>query len=316
MNAFQAKLPQRPRVLWLMLLTVVPTVSAGAHLLQALGPAPLAPLELELAAYGNTLLTVSAVLYLLRPVSRSQWLAPWASGLALAGAIELVWGALVAWPDADALLPGWDWWRDAALLTAVALIAYLVIEAFYRDRRTGAFVVPLIALASVFQVQWLGVALRVPGEELVRLHGLFSVICAAVLGYLLLAAGAALAAAYLLAVRAAGETPGNYVRGTSGQAVLNRAVRMVQANVWGVVVLGAACVGWEWWAYGLPRESLFLSPVEPWALVVLAAYLGHLFLLWFLRPAPRCSAGWATILFGCSSLPLAAMLMASAWVLP
>jgi hypothetical protein len=98
--------------------------------------------------------------------------------------------------------------------------------------------------------------------------------------------------------------------------ILDRAAGMVRANIWGVVVLGVACAGWEWWARELPRDGVFLSPVEPWALAVLTAYLGHLFLLALLRPAPCRTAGWAAILFGVSVIPLAAMLIASTGAMP
>jgi len=304
MDMLQAKPPNRMRGGWIALLALIPPTTVAAHLLQHLGPIQAVPLELELVAYGNTLLAASAALYLVRPVCHAWRLAPWASGLALAGAVELVWAALAAWPDGAGLSSG-DGRRNATLLLAAAVIAYLLIESFYRDERTGVFVLPLVALAGGFQAQSLGVALHVSGGELVRLHGLFSVSCAAVLGYLLLAAGAALAAS-LLRGAARAETPP-----IGGRAVLDRAVHMVQANIWGVLVLGAACAGWEWWAYSLPREHVFLSPVEPWALAVLAAYTGHLFLLWRLRPAPRSTAGWATVLFGSSAVPMGAMLIAS-----
>jgi hypothetical protein len=86
---------------------------------------------------------------------------------------------------------------------------------------------------------------------------------------------------------------------------------MLRSNQAGLLILAAAAAGWEWWAGGLPRATLFLSPIEPWVLGVLAAYAGHLLLWRVLRPSAQRTAEWAAVLFLTSVLGLVGTMLAS-----
>ena len=169
-----------PRMLWPLLLVGVPVLTALAHALLQFGPTEPMPLTLELAAYGSTLLTASAVLYILQFASRSRWLSRWASGLAIAGAVELAIVALAGRLDAHGLATEPVWQSSGAAFIAVALLGYLVIEAAYRDHRAGAFVVPLIAVAALMQVRGVGAGLQFAGDDLLRVHWVLSTTVVAV----------------------------------------------------------------------------------------------------------------------------------------
>jgi len=281
----------QPPPMWLVLAAVVPLLTLCARAARSLGPDGELPAVVELRAYAAVLLVASAALYLLQVMRPAARLASWGSALAMAAAIELLLSVLAT----SGL--GTDSGQALSLIMAVALLSYLLMEGFYRDLRAGVFVLPLIACAALLQT-WLGANLLLPAAgELLRLHWSLSSAVAAVIGYALLALGAGRALRNLLDWPTAVQRISLRHPGTAGAG-------MVEVNVAGVLLLAAAAAAWELWAKDLPRQKLFLSPIELWALGVLVAYVGHLLLLQLLQPSLRHTALWAAILFGGSLLML------------
>ena len=269
----------------------VPALTCAVHVLQGLGPGTPPPLALELSIYSGALLLAAAIAYLVHWRRPSAVIGRWATGLTFAATIEVGLSVAASCAAPEAAADSAIWPRGDGPMTMLALVCYLWIESAYRDRRAGAFVLPVIACAAVLHAWLVAAAASISTDTFARQQWALSAATVAVLGYSLLAAG--------------GWRASRVLRLDGAQDF----VRMLRSNQAGVLILAAAAAGWEWWARGQHHASLFLSPLEPWVLGVLTAYAGHLLLWRVLRPSARQTAGWAAALFLTSTLVLAGTML-------
>jgi ABC-type transport system involved in cytochrome c biogenesis permease subunit len=106
----------------------------------------------------NLLLMAASVLYLVHPWLDARWLGRSATGLAGAGLAVMVVGLLVRATE-TLLVPRFG--RVAlttlsdvvSLFSAATVFIYLVMERSYRSRSAGAFVMPIVAVAVLFNAR-------------------------------------------------------------------------------------------------------------------------------------------------------------------
>lgn len=117
----------------------------------------LALLSHRLIGYANLLLLISSVLYLAHFCLKARVLGRWATALAALGALGLVAGLLVHTAKSYGLQPNPpDFFTSLSevmtLFCAFTVILYLVMEKVYRTRSAGAFVMPIVAAAVLFEM--------------------------------------------------------------------------------------------------------------------------------------------------------------------
>ncbi|HZP86022.1 MAG TPA: hypothetical protein VFB54_04320 [Burkholderiales bacterium] len=264
---------------WLALALLVPALTTIAHALRTLEASQPLPLSLELAAYASTLLLAAALLYWLGRYF--AWSAQWASALALASGIELASVHVVnLYEAAPAFIP------TVVAFIAFASFVYLLMENHYRDRRAGALVMLVLAFAVATHVHRAAADLDVRDTGFIRTYGTLVATVGAALGYSLLAAGGAFALQTLVK------------RATEAGSQLTS--WMVCANRSGALLLAAAALLWELCVAPGRGLRVFMTPVEPWVILVLLLYAGHLLLARWLRPPARVTARWAVIVFTAS----------------
>lgn len=289
--------PLRRAPRWLLLVGTVPLLTGTTHWLRRLGDPVALPLQLELAGYALVLLLAAALMY--RWGKQLRWCAPWATALAGAAAVEMILLRVVGIRDDGALPPA-----SMTAYLGLGLLAYLAIEAHYRDRRAGHIVMPIVALALCAQIYLSFSVLPLDGGDIAHALSALAASAIATIGYLLLAAGGAFA---LQSLRAHAD------QATSDSAPVSR---MLLTNRGGVVLFAIAALVWEVGTQLFAGFHALLTPVEPWAIGVLVVYAGHLILQRLLQPPARVTARWAAVLFGSSTFVLSASVaMAHGWML-
>lgn len=262
----------------------------------------LAPARLK--DYANLLLLGSTLLYLAHLVWSDAAVGRWASRLGLLGALGLLGGLLLQAAQFCLLQRGADvplYRLDEvmALFSACTVLIYLVMERAYRTRIAGAFVMPIVAAAVLFQ-SWLasnvaqGAAGPLPilRSYLVQVHVLSNF-----LGYGGFAVAAALALMVLLRARAE--------RSSAGGPALRGLPPMAQCGCWmhraagfglALFTLGAllgtraAHAAWgRYWSWD-PKECL--------TLIVWSAYAGYFVLHYGRRWRAPAMAWWVLAAFG------------------
>lgn len=131
-----------------------------ANLLGARGVTGEAPFNLLLAATlgpnANLLLLGSTLLYVAHLWWTGRAIGRWATALGLAGALGLLgsvlFGGSETWlPRGGDHVPLTSLREVLALFSACTVLIYLVMERAYRSRSAGAFVMPLVAAAVLFE---------------------------------------------------------------------------------------------------------------------------------------------------------------------
>lgn len=236
----------------------------------------------RLTAYAQLMVLGSTVLYLVHLRLRAHALGLWASALAGLGALGLL-GAVAARATETHVLhrthhiPLTGLHEVMALFSACTILVYLVIERAYRSRAAGAFVMPIVAAAVLFEA-WLmasgggGVDGHFPmlHTYTVRLHVLVNFA-----GYGAFAVAAAMGLLYALAVRGrpravaavlgAGELP-------RLEALMHRVVAIGFVLFSAALLLGMQAARDAWGSYWT------WNPKESWALLVWASYGGYLYM--------------------------------------
>lgn len=259
----------------------------------------------QLATWSNTLLAASTIVYLVNLVLRSGGVGKCATGLAALGAVGVVVGLAarsMEMRDAlkDLVFTAPRLYEVTAVFTALAVVAYLIMEAIYRNRTVGAFVMPFVMCAVAGEI-WLvshGFAsLDYRAPQLAR-YWAQAQLLAHLIGYGALGMAAAMGALYLVryhvetslspddrAVRLLPDLWGTYngifVAIAVGLAVF--ALAFVLAVGWAIAATGG---DWTW------------AAKETWALLVLLTY-GAFFVAFYARRMSGVGlAWWAILSFG------------------
>jgi ABC-type uncharacterized transport system permease subunit len=280
--------------IWVALVSLSITVVAHQiHLREVhLGVVSL-PLQVELMFYAKLLLVVAALCYTSNWVWDREYVGRWASALAGAGVLEMAAGVLW-YLNAPPMLAHGAWTSTSltfAVCLAVGILAYLAMERVYRDRRAGALVLPIFAAVAVVQSclsEPVGTTNIPAGMADTYWH--YGCVGVSVLGYCLLGWGAALSALRLMRERLSFLTP----RMPRARALERLLLRV---NIAGFVLLLCTAVLWEMHFRGSSGREGFLNPIEPWVLIVVFVYGGHLLLHFALRAGGSRTAFWAVVNF-------------------
>lgn len=294
---------------WLAMLVVALLLAGAMAYLETKGLGRDRPLEqmfsYNVCSYAHLLLIGSSLLYVAHLWWRAVAVGLWASCLAALGALGL-FVALALHASESVALHG-----DAhvtltslsevmALFSGFTVLIYLAMEWVYRSRAAGAFVMPVVVAAVLFQA-WLSAQEHTAGAgELplllsyeVRAHVLTNLVA-----YGAFTVAAALGAMYLLRQHAERHSP---ALGLGMRALLDpqRTERLMHSAVTlgfplfsAAILLGmvAARNGWgRYWAW---------DPKETWSFVVWSVYAVYFCLHYLLRWRGRRMALWVIAGFG------------------
>ncbi len=258
-------------------------------------------LSSKLAIYANLLLLVATALYVAHLWIVDQVVGVWATTLALLGALGLLASLLLQWTEAFASQRGSHapltrLNEVMVLFSALTVLLYLAMERAYRSRSAGAFVMPIVALAALFEVSLLSGeqvasagAAPVLNSYLVRAH-----VFSNFLGYGAFAVAAAMAAMDLLRARAERSAAASALRALpAGARLMHLAIGLGFPLFSLGIVLGmrSAHLAWgRYWAW---------DTKECWALLVWCMYAAY-FLLHYAAHWRGARMAW--LVLGCFSL--------------
>lgn len=258
----------------------------------------------RLTGYAHLMIVGSTLLYLAHLRYRARAVGLWASSLAGLGALALL-GALVVRATETLVLhrthhvPLTSLHEVMALFSASTVLVYLVMERAYRSRAAGAFVMPLVMAAVLFE-SWLmaGGPAGLPGHfpslhsYTVRLHVLLNL-----LAYGAFAVAAAMGLLYVLAARGARDARALAV----GLADLDRIEQLSQRALrFGLAMFSLAIVLGMQAAYDSWGRYWDWTPKETWSLLVWANYAGYCLLAGRGRWRGARMAWWRMAGFGLS----------------
>lgn len=153
-----------PAPLYLAALLIVGLVTVGVtEFLPTNNPVAGAQLEMllsfKLISYANLLLLGATVLYVAHLWFTDHAVGLWATGLSTLGALGLVAGLVARGTETYLIhgtgyLPLTSLYEVMCLFSAITVLIYLAMERAYRTRSTGAFVMPIVAAAVLFEA-WL-----------------------------------------------------------------------------------------------------------------------------------------------------------------
>jgi cytochrome c-type biogenesis protein CcsB len=239
----------------------------------------------QLVNYANLLLIGSTILYVSHIRFTSERVGRWASGFATAGAVCLSLGMVMRWIETYYLhqvshpsIAGL--YEVMSLFSAITVVIYLVMEKVYRTRSAGAFVMPIVVSAVLFEI-WLVSNDQVASDfrlPFVKSYWIHAHVLANFIGYGAFTVAALLGLIYLLRHRAEhqGLTEGFVMRSLPDLQRIDRL--MHQSIVLGFVlftfatVLGIVSASQAWgryWAW---------DPKETWALIVWLTYAIYFYL--------------------------------------
>lgn len=293
---------------WITLFIATLGLAGTLEYLEAssLARADIAPDQLfshRLTGYAHLMIIGSTLLYLAHLRYRARAVGLWASSLAGLGALALLAALVVRATETLVLhrshhVPLTSLHEVMALFSASTVLIYLVMEAAYRSRAAGAFVMPVVMAAVLFE-SWLmaGGTAGTPGHfpslhsYTVRLHVLLNL-----LAYGAFAVAAAMGLLYVLAARGAPAL-------ALGLADLGRIEQLSQRVLrFGLVLFSVALLlgmraahdnwgrYWDW------------TPKETWSLLVWGNYVAYFLLLGHGRWRGARMACWRMAGFGLSLL--------------
>jgi cytochrome c-type biogenesis protein CcsB len=239
----------------------------------------------QLVSYANLLLIGSTVLYVSHLRFTSERVGRWASGFAAAGAVCLTLGMLMRWIETYYLhrvshgsIAGL--YEVMSLFSAITVVIYLVMEKVYRTRSAGAFVMPIVVGAVLFEIWLVSNDQAAPGYQLplVKSYWIHAHVLANFIGYGAFAVAALLGMMYLLRYRAErlGFSEGFAIRSLPDLKSIDRLIHQsillgfllfTFATILGIV---SAYQAWgRYWAW---------DPKETWALIVWLTYAVYFYL--------------------------------------
>ncbi|MEO5661191.1 MAG: c-type cytochrome biogenesis protein CcsB [Polaromonas sp.] len=239
----------------------------------------------QLVSYANLLLIGSTILYLSHLRFTSQSVGRWASGFASAGAVCLILGMLVRWVEAyylnrvgQAQISGL--YEVMSLFSAITVVIYLVMEKVYRTRSAGAFVMPIVVSAVLFEIWLVSNDQTSPDYQvpLLKSYWLHAHVLANFIGYGAFAVAALMGMVYLLRHRAErrGHTEAFALRLLPDLRSIDRL--MHQAILLGFPLFTFATIVGIVSAYQVWGRYWAWDPKETWALIVWLTYAIYFYL--------------------------------------
>lgn len=277
-----------PPLVWLALFAVGMVVLAfieyGETDLLIAGGANFAPFILHLAGYANLLLVGSALLYVVTSWFGSELTGRLASNLATIGAAVALVALLVRWVETYYLQrPGHPpqsiQFEMLALVNAITVVVYLIMERIYRSRSAGAFVMMIVVAAVLFQT-WLAAYELSDAEHAtatLRTYWMMAHVLSNFVGYGGFAAAAAMAIAFL--IHGAADQRISTLQQPTDSAGLPQPERlMYHAVLLGFVAFTLGTILGVMWALHLWGRHWEWEIKEAWALAVLLPYASFLWL--------------------------------------
>lgn len=250
------------------------------------GEAPFEPLfSVTLGTSANLLLLGATLLYVAHLWWPGRALGRAATGLALFGALGLL-GSLLAFSTEtwgqrlSGHLPLTGQREVMALFSACTVLIYLVMERAYRSRSAGAFVMPLVAAAVLFD-GWLSASEQpavIRAALVLRNYELRAHVMSDFIGFGAFAVAAAMSVMLLLRERAdrGGARAGFAMRLLPASARSEQLMHQVIGFGFPFFILGTL-LGMHI-AYGGSGHYMNWSLRESWTLLVGCAYAGYFFL--------------------------------------
>ncbi|NMM05010.1 c-type cytochrome biogenesis protein CcsB [Polaromonas sp.] len=258
----------------------------------------------QLVSYANLLLIGSTILYLSHLRFTSERVGRWASGFATVGAICLTLGMLVrrveafyVHPVGQAPIAGL--YEVMSLFSAITVVIYLVMEKVYRTRSAGAFVMPIVVSAVLFEIWLVSNDQAAPDYQvpLFKSYWIHAHVLTNFLGYGAFAVAALLGGVYLLRHRAErhGVTEGFAMRSLPDLWKIDRLIH--QAILVGFPLFTFATILGAVSAYEVWGRFWAWDPKETWALVVWLTYAFYFYLRYVNHWSGMRAAWWAIIGF-------------------
>lgn len=242
-------------------------------------------LSYKLISYANLLLLGSTIAYVAHLWFTARAVGLWATGLATVGALGLVVGLVVRaaeayFRDRTGSIALTSLYEVMSLFSAVTVLIYLSIERVYRTRSAGAFVMPIVAAAVVFE------AFLVSNDQvnsadhfpILRSYWIHAHVLANLIGYGGFAVAAAMGVMFLLRHQAQrrGHSHGFAIRTLPDlpmiEHLMNQAIYLGFPLFSFATLLGILSANQVWgryWAW---------DPKETWALIVWLTYAGYFYL--------------------------------------
>ena len=258
----------------------------------------------QLVSYANLLLIGSTILYVSHLRFTSERVGRWASGFATAGAVCLMLGMLVRWIEtyylhraSQASIAGL--YEVMSLFSAITVVIYLVMEKVYRTRSAGAFVMPIVVSAVLFEIWLVSNDQSAPDYRmpLVKSYWIHAHVLTNFIGYGAFAVAALMGIVYLLRHRAErqGFTEGFTVRSLPELRSIDR--MMHQAILLGFPLFTFATILGAISAYQVWGRFWAWDPKETWALIVWLTYAIYFYLRYVNQWCGVRAAWWVIIGF-------------------
>lgn len=250
------------------------------------GEAQCEPLfSVTIGTSANLLLLGATLLYAAHLWWTGRALGRWATGLALFGALGLLGSLLACGTETlgqrlSGHLPLTGQREVMALFSACTVLVYLVMERAYRSRSAGAFVMPLVAAAVLFD-GWLSTSERpavIGAAVVLRNYELRAHVMSDFIGFGAFAVAAAMSVMVLLRERAdrGGARARFAMRLLPASARSEQLMHLVIGFGFPFLILGTL-LGMHI-AYGGSGRYWGWSPRESWTLLAGCAYAGYFFL--------------------------------------
>ncbi len=254
----------------------------------------------KLISYANLLLIGSTILYVAHLWFTAPAVGLWATGTAAVGALGLVAGLVArATEHHTGQIPLIGLSEVMSLFIAMTVVIYLAMERAYRTRSAGAFVMPIVAIAVLFEAWLVSDYLVSPGNRLplLRSYLIHIYVLANLLAYSAFAVAAAVGVMYLLRqhVETHPLAPGFALRERLGLAPIARLLHLAIFLGFAVfscaTLLGIALAheaGEPFWAWDAKKTA---------ALLVWIWYFGYFYLHYGKKWRGMRMAWWAILGF-------------------
>ena len=297
-----------PLLHWLSLLFITLGIAGMAIFFEADKLTPGMPFEQllsdKLISYANLLLIGSSLLYLAHLRFTAEAVGKWATGLATAGAIGLSAALLTRWFETYHVLeqghaPISNLYEVTVLFSAITVVVYLAMESVYRTRSAGAFVMPIVLSAVLFEI-WLAANGQANPSNLMpalKSYWMHAHVLTNFIGYGAFAVAAGAGAMYL--VRARAERRGRPVAALRVLPGLQQIDDLIfKAIAVGFPVFTLATILGAAWAYEAWGGYWSWDPKETWALIVWLVYATYFHLRYVKGWEGTRMAWWAILGFG------------------
>lgn len=294
------------RLYWLLVFAFGVTLVGVMEYLQARnGFAGRREFSRDLISYANLLLIGSTILYVSHLWFAAKIIGRWASGLATMGAIGCVVALSAQWVESSYLrgpgyLPANSMVDMMALFTAVTVVIYLIMEHVYRTRSAGAFVMPIVAAAVIFEI-WLDSNNRIftsSDVPVLKSYWMHAHVLGNFIGYGGFAVAAAAAVMHLIREHAERHERSRSFALHSLPDMRRIDRLMHQAILLGFPVFTIATLLGMLWAHEVWGRYWTWDPKETWSLMVWLIYASYFAFRYAFKWSGSRMAWWAIIGFG------------------